>query len=79
MACFNVFCCFILRLSDGVPEIEIETGKKMKDDEVGGPSFYDLRRQEDIGFTTKRGPVDFKKVDHPLAIMVKSLPSKHEL
>ena len=72
MACFNVFCCFILRSSDGVPEIEIETGKKNKDEEVGGPSFKDVWLQEFNGFTTKWGPVGFKKVDHPLAIMVKS-------
>ena len=61
---------FILRSSDGV--LEMDTGKKNKDEEVGGPNFYDLWEQEGRGFTTKWGPVGFKKVDHPLAIMVKT-------
>ena len=60
----------ILRLSDGI--LEIETGKKNKDEEVGGPSFDHVRNQKGRGFTTKWGPVGFKKVDHPLAIMVKT-------
>ena len=67
----HVFCSSCFRSSDGV--LEIETGKKdEEDEEVGEPDFDDLWNQKGRGFTTKWGPVGFKKVDHPLAIMVKT-------